>query len=431
MAVLGSTVDPRLGAVSPAAIQALSQAGAATGQMYQNLGQSIAGVIEDVEYNKRGKKKYDVLMNSADATAKALNLPTEAVTTFIESAGTDLNTLEALEKNLLNPAFLGRAETRNDIEKSISVAEHNYGLSEKNRIAAQEFQSSENEKDRAFRLNVMDKEFENQAIRDERLNNLSNESYQYQQNVLNAAKLELEENLGKLSLKQQKAKFNQINDLEDRLLERKIEKELTGFTEYRNKIGSTFDETEREKIHREYARRFDELGLALPDLSDTLMSVKDMQYRIENNEKLPSLPPSLRNKITEKEYHIMLIAANGGLTFEDMGLAGTVADQSAKNLAQENKNIYEEIRKKIEGEEYSKPINRYEKRYGPGSVYMNRAAALGAPTTLQVIIDDRVKPGFFEDVLPFLGRDPTQKKLDGIMERLDQYGVQTEETINQ
>lgn len=47
MAVLGSTVDPRLGAVSPAAIQALSQAGAASGQMYSNLGGSIAGVIQD------------------------------------------------------------------------------------------------------------------------------------------------------------------------------------------------------------------------------------------------------------------------------------------------------------------------------------------------------------------------------------------------
>jgi len=52
MAILGSTVDPRLGAVSPAAIQALSQAGAATGQMYANLGGSIAGVIQDFKSKK-------------------------------------------------------------------------------------------------------------------------------------------------------------------------------------------------------------------------------------------------------------------------------------------------------------------------------------------------------------------------------------------
>ena len=52
MAVLGSTVDPRLGAVSPAAIQALSQAGAATGQMYSNIGRSLAGVIQDQAQRK-------------------------------------------------------------------------------------------------------------------------------------------------------------------------------------------------------------------------------------------------------------------------------------------------------------------------------------------------------------------------------------------
>jgi len=52
MAVLGSTVDPRLGAVSPAALQALSQAGAASGQMYANIGSSIAGVIQDQAQRK-------------------------------------------------------------------------------------------------------------------------------------------------------------------------------------------------------------------------------------------------------------------------------------------------------------------------------------------------------------------------------------------
>jgi len=54
MAVLGSTVDPRLGAVSPAALQALSQAGAASGQMYSNIGSSIAGVVQD-----RAQRKTD------------------------------------------------------------------------------------------------------------------------------------------------------------------------------------------------------------------------------------------------------------------------------------------------------------------------------------------------------------------------------------
>lgn len=64
MAVLGSTVDPRLGAVSPAAIQALSQAGAATGQMYANLGRSIAGVVQDQAQRKIDAKIAEILDQS-------------------------------------------------------------------------------------------------------------------------------------------------------------------------------------------------------------------------------------------------------------------------------------------------------------------------------------------------------------------------------
>mgnify|MGYP003114703382 CR=1 FL=1 len=64
MAVLGSTVDPRLGAVSPAAIQALSQAGAASGQMYANIGGSIAGVIKDFKDNRDDKLMAEALAES-------------------------------------------------------------------------------------------------------------------------------------------------------------------------------------------------------------------------------------------------------------------------------------------------------------------------------------------------------------------------------
>jgi hypothetical protein len=64
MAVLGSTVDPRLGAVSPAAIQALSQAGAATGQMYANIGGSIAGVIQDFKSKKDDSSLQQAYLDS-------------------------------------------------------------------------------------------------------------------------------------------------------------------------------------------------------------------------------------------------------------------------------------------------------------------------------------------------------------------------------
>ena len=66
MAVLGSTVDPRLGAVSPAAIQALSQAGAATGQMYANLGGSIAGVIQDAKSRRDDSALQQAYLDSLE-----------------------------------------------------------------------------------------------------------------------------------------------------------------------------------------------------------------------------------------------------------------------------------------------------------------------------------------------------------------------------
>ena len=86
MAVLGSTVDPRLGAVSPAAIQALSQAGAATGQMYQNLGQSIAGVLEDVGEKKEADRLYQVYSEKLSALADATNSDVKGFRTVLDAA---------------------------------------------------------------------------------------------------------------------------------------------------------------------------------------------------------------------------------------------------------------------------------------------------------------------------------------------------------
>lgn len=86
MAVLGSTVDPRLGAVSPAAIQALSQAGAATGQMYQNLGQSVAGVMEDAKDRRTSNKMYEALGRSIPDIAEATGVDAKAIGRILDSA---------------------------------------------------------------------------------------------------------------------------------------------------------------------------------------------------------------------------------------------------------------------------------------------------------------------------------------------------------
>ena len=103
MAVLGSTVDPRLGAVNPAAIQALSQAGAATGQMYQNLGQSIKGVVSDAQDRKISNNLYEALGESVFDVSQATGVDRNAVTSMLEAARA--NGLPALRQ--LQDTFTG------------------------------------------------------------------------------------------------------------------------------------------------------------------------------------------------------------------------------------------------------------------------------------------------------------------------------------
>jgi hypothetical protein len=106
MAVLGSTVDPRLGAVSPAAIQALSQAGAATGQMYANLGSSIAGVIQDFK-----SKKDDSALQEALAAHGSFDEKTGKLTVDRKAF------LAAAKKNKVS-SKLANAYLKNELEIS-------------------------------------------------------------------------------------------------------------------------------------------------------------------------------------------------------------------------------------------------------------------------------------------------------------------------
>lgn len=106
MAVLGSTVDPRLGAVSPAAIQALSQAGAATGQMYSNLGGSIAGVIQDFK-----SKKDDSALQEALAAHGSFDEKTGKLTVDRKAF------LAAAKKNKVS-SKLANAYLKNELEIS-------------------------------------------------------------------------------------------------------------------------------------------------------------------------------------------------------------------------------------------------------------------------------------------------------------------------
>ena len=134
MAVLGSTVDPRLGAVSPAAIQALSQAGAATGQMYQNLGQSVSGVLEDVGERKKEKRQADQIFASLQgglqAYADEAGVDVSVLQSSLNAAQGNLDALKGFESSLLTPMLMGSSRTAQSVRAEKDISKFKFELSD-------------------------------------------------------------------------------------------------------------------------------------------------------------------------------------------------------------------------------------------------------------------------------------------------------------
>jgi len=116
--MIGSTLDPRLGAVSPAAIQALSQAGAATGQMYANLGGSIAGVIQDAKSRRDDSILQDAFSKSAEYDDDG-KMSFNKETFYNETSGKKINSkvIDSFYKNKLATAVM---ETDMAIQKQLA-----------------------------------------------------------------------------------------------------------------------------------------------------------------------------------------------------------------------------------------------------------------------------------------------------------------------
>ena len=122
MAVLGSTVDPRLGAVSPAAIQALSQAGAATGQMYANLGSSIAGVIQDAKSRRDDSALQEALAahGSFDEKTGKLTVDRKA---FLQAAKDNKVSSKLANAYLKNELEISSIQNQMDIQNKMADLE--------------------------------------------------------------------------------------------------------------------------------------------------------------------------------------------------------------------------------------------------------------------------------------------------------------------
>lgn len=122
MAVLGSTVDPRLGAVNPAAIQALSQAGAASGQMYSNLGGSIAGVIQDFKSKRDDSALQEALAahGSFDEKTGKLTVDRKA---FLQAAKDNKVSSRLANAYLKNELEISSIQNQMDIQNKMADLE--------------------------------------------------------------------------------------------------------------------------------------------------------------------------------------------------------------------------------------------------------------------------------------------------------------------
>tara|TARA_B100000963_G_scaffold29435_1_gene21837 strand:- start:83 stop:1393 length:1311 start_codon:yes stop_codon:yes gene_type:complete len=433
MAILGSTVDPRLGAVNPAAIQALSQAGAATGQMYQNLGQSVAGVLEDVGERKKEKRQADQIFASLQgglqAYADEAGVDVSVLQSSLNAAKGNLDALKSFESSLLTPMLKSASQTAQSVRAGKDMAQFEFDLSEIKReniladkIEFENVLSDLGIKEADFDL-ARKKDFQQFSLK------LDDLSFEKRQKLLDVLKLNhYEKSLeikGRQDRKDSRKDFKLIQRLEDQSISRAIDQEIGAYNSYEEAIRNAETVADRQRIHREAQIAFGKRGFQLPAFGQTLFSVKDLTQRKLNNEPLPEIPLSVKDAIdsgrfTENEYYQMLIAMNGGLTKEDFGDRGLSLD-TPEEIAAKNKLRYNVLRQRLEGEDYKPPSRQYRRGpvYSPGTGMPGGGIASEA---YLMMIEDPTNLGLFEDPEDFI-----DTRLERVMAQAMQGTVINEE----
>ncbi len=441
MAVLGSTVDPRLGAVSPAAIQALSQAGAATGQMYQNLGGSIAGVMEDVGERKLEKRQADQIFASLQgglqAYADEAQVDVSVLQSSLNAAKGNLEALKRLESGLLTPMLRGASETSQRVSAGKDMAEFEFDLSEIKRENIQDDRIELEEKLSELGMERAEFDLGLQKNFKEFSTKIDDLSFSERQKLLNVLKLDYYEKSldakGRQDRKDLRKEYGLIERLEDQSISRAIDQEIGAYNSYEKAIRNAKTVADRQKVHREAQIAFGKRGFELPTFDQSLFSIKDLSQRKLNNEALPGIPSAVqkaiqRGDVTENEYYRMLIAMNGGFTQEDFGDSGLSLD-TAEKLAAANRTEFNRIRQKIEGEDYQRPSRQY--RRGPA--YSPGAGMPGGGITseaFKMVVDDPYKKnsgflGLFPDPAGFRS-DNLDKAMNAMLQ-----GMGMQETIDE
>ncbi len=360
MAVLGSTVDPRLGAVSPAAIQAISQAGAATGQMYQNLGSSIAGVIEDAKDRRTADNMYGALSRSIPDIAEATGVDDKAIGRILDSAKeSGLPALRQLQDTFtgfikegygrdrddkamrerfdhdINKLFvssdLASQETRRvegwkdrnreDVQGfDKSMLDDQQAHSNLSREDQQAFQRGERIDTQNYDNDQREKVQDYQLLRDEHLAKLKDMSTDNLYDNMLYYATELDKAQSNNDIKKAKAILRNQRLVEEEFMARKTEKSRFLTSKLRNayNIGKR---AERELAVESITEEFRIHGLSVPNTERMVFSNSDLQKRLTDGVwTKDEIPPALRNVIqdfgdttAEEQWGRFLLASQGQL----------------------------------------------------------------------------------------------------------------------
>jgi len=360
MAVLGSTVDPRLGAVSPAAIQALSQAGAATGQMYQNLGQSVAGVMEDAKDRRTSNNMYEALGRSIPDIAEATGVDAKAIGRILDSAKeSGLPALRQLQDTFtgfikegygrdrddkamrerfdhdINKLFVSsdlasqearRVEdwkdaNREDVqgfEKFILDDQQAY--SSLSREDQQAFQRGERIETQNYDNDQREKVQDYQLLRDRRLAKLKDMSTDNLYDNMLYYATELDNAQANNDIKKAKAILRNQRLVEEEFLDRKSQESKFLTSELSNAY-SIKNPVERDKAIQSITEEFRIKGLSVPNTERMVFSNSDLQKRLTDGVwTRDKIPPALRNVIedigdtsAEEQWGRFLLASQGQL----------------------------------------------------------------------------------------------------------------------
>jgi len=360
MAVLGSTVDPRLGAVSPAAIQALSQAGAATGQMYQNLGGSIAGVMEDAKDRRTSNNMYEALSRSIPDIAEATGVDGKAIGRILDSAKeSGLPALRQLQDTFtgfikegygrdrddksmrerfdhdINKLFVSsdlasqearRVESWKDANREDVqgfdkfILDDQQAHSNLSREDQQAFQSGERIETQNYDDDQRKKVQDYQLLRDRRLAKLKDMSTDNLYDNMLYYATELDTAQANNDIKKAKAILRNQRLVEEEFMGRKTEKSRFLTSELRNAYNIE-NEANRDEAIQSITEEFRIHGLSVPNTERMVFSNSDLQKRLTDGVwTKDKIPPALRNVIqdfgdttAEEQWGRFLLASQGQL----------------------------------------------------------------------------------------------------------------------